>query len=217
MDDDGPRLDYAALFTAPGSVLAAPAAVELVRLPALCVRSGVLVGLDPTNIEFYEEDYAPYERTIAPGLYAGRACVDRDTRSVAVSWLQLRRSPVVRWLRAAPPVDVVAGLELYEPGAPFGYECRGTAALGDAEALAPFVRRPDRLRDAVELALLQRDSPPFAAIPLHAASGANLWVMSVHDGGPVHAFWGLDAGGEAVALVSDCFTGYHGACPPALR
>lgn len=203
-----PRADYAALFAGGGDVLVDPAAVEIVRLPALCLPSGELVGLDPTHIGCYDLDYAPYAATIAPGLYAGRACVDRATRSIAATWLQVRRAEVVRWQLAAPSDDALADLQLHAPGTPYGYECRGVGGLADARALARHVRDPTRLRHALDRDLTGDAS--HAAIALDDR-GANLWAMRVHDGGPCRAYWGLGARDEIVALVSDFFTDFHAA------
>ena len=206
---DRPRIDYAGLFAGSDAVLVDPAEVEVVRLPALYVPRGALVGFDPTNIGAYDLDYAPYEATIAPGLYAGRACVDRATRHIAATWLQIRRAEVVRWQLAAPADDALAGMPLHQPGTAFGYECRGFGGLADASALARHVRDPVWLRDALERELLTGDEH-HAAIALDDA-GANLWALRVHDGGPCRAYWGFDQRGELVALVSDFFSEFHGA------
>lgn len=205
-----PRLEYAAVFDAPAAVFADPDAVEIVRMPALCVTTGELVGLDPFNIGCYDLDYAPYERTIRPGLYAGRACIDRATRHVAATWLQVRRATVVRWELATPSEEALEKIQLHEPGAAFAYECRGVGGLADAHALAPYVRNPTRLQHA--LASLRGDEPRLAALPL--GGQANLWVVDAHDGAPCRAWWGLDAHGEVVALVSDFFSSFHACCPP---
>lgn len=211
---DRPRVDYAALFARSDAALVDPAAVEILRLPALYVPKGELVGFDPTNIGAYDLDYAPYEATIAPGLYPGRAIVDRETRHIAATWLQIRQAEVVRWQLAAPADDALAELQLHEPGAAYGYECRGVGGLADASALARHARDPVWLRDALERELLH-SGEHHAAIALNNA-GANLWALLVHDGGPCHAYWGFDERGEIVALVSDFFSDYHGArlCAP---
>lgn len=205
--DAPPRLDYAALFAASDAVLVDPAEIEVVRLPALCVPTGELVGFDPTNIGAYDLDYAPYATTIAPGLYAGRAILDRATDHIAASWLQLRRADVVRWQLASPADDALAELQLHAPGTPYGYECRGVGGLADAHALARHVRNPTRLRHDLDRELLGNKAR-HTAIPLDDR-GANLWAMWVHDGGPCRAYWGLDERGQIVALVSDFLTGYH--------
>lgn len=80
MTEHAPRYDYAAMFDDPAAVFADPSAIEIVRMPALHVPTGELVGFDPHQIGCYDLDYAPYEQTVAPGLYAGRACRSRDER-----------------------------------------------------------------------------------------------------------------------------------------
>lgn len=201
-----PPIDYTALFAGSDAVLVDPAQIEVVRMPALCVTSGELVGFDPTNLGAYDLDYAPYEATIAPGLYAGRACVDRATRHIAATWLQVRRAAVVRWQLATPAADALAELPLHEPGTPYGYECRGVGGLADAHALARHVRNPTRLQYALQAAL-QADTP-LTALALDDR-GANLWATRAHDGAPCRAYWGLDEREEIVALVSDFFSDYH--------
>lgn len=213
MTEHAPRYDYAAMFDDPAAVFADPSAIEIVRMPALHVSTGELVGFDPHQIGCYDLDYAPYERTVAPGLYAGRACVDRGSGGVAATWLQLRRAAVVRWALAAPSAAALDDLTLHVKGTAYGYECRGTGGLADAHALAPYVRRPERLLHKLERA--RSADTPYSAVLLSDA-GPNLWVTNAHDGGPCRAFWGLDSEGQTVALVSDFFTGYHAARPRPL-
>ncbi|MCY1060551.1 hypothetical protein [Nannocystis sp. SCPEA4] len=91
-----PPRDYEQLFASPDAVFDPPGAVEVRQGPALLLTSGRLLGFDPTNAAFLAEDYAPYERAVAPGLYPSWVCLDVGTRCVCAVKLRFADRPVAR-------------------------------------------------------------------------------------------------------------------------
>ncbi|MDC0668353.1 DUF4241 domain-containing protein [Nannocystis radixulma] len=210
-----PPWDYEQLFASPDALFDPPGAVEVRPGPALLLTSGRLLGFDPTNAAFLAEDYAPYERSVAPGLYPSRVCLDVGTGCVCAVKLRFADRPVARWSVAGVPAEDhlrIASRFNTPPEAPFAYECRGFAALCDADAMTWIREHEDTLPQAVLDALADRKSrAPDQVLRLGDADPApELLVLKAHDGSPCRSWWGEDNDGNLVALVADLYNrGYH--------
>jgi len=212
-----PPRDYALLFTSPDAVLGPPGAVEVRPGPALLLTSGRILGFDPTNAAFIGEDYAPYERSVAPGLYPSWVCVDSDTERVCAVKLRFVDRPIARWLVAGvAPGDHLRIASRFNtpPKEPFAYECRGFAALCDADATTWMREHEDTLRDAVLADRAHAQVLRFG----DEDPGPEVLVLRAHDGSPCRSWWGEDHDGNPVALVADLYKrGYHGARTRRIR
>jgi hypothetical protein len=207
-----PAIDYGALFTMD----------DVVRLPALIVTSGQLIGFDPTQVEseMFDSDYAPFATTVAPGVYPVSGVVARDdfdAQQICAVQVRFKKAPVVRW-RVATPFDVdvarIAGLWNSDVTQPYRYECRGRGGLADARALkAAQRRRRARVQDVLEVTR----GAAFGSLQIDDETGANVLVVKAHDGGPCGSWWGEAEDGTIVQLVSDLFRDDHGWLPAHVR
>ncbi|MBZ5708650.1 DUF4241 domain-containing protein [Nannocystis pusilla] len=214
-----PPRDYEQLFTSPDAVFDPPGAVEVRPGPALLLTSGRLLGFDPTNAAFLDEDYAAYERTVAPGLYPSWVCLDVGSGRVCAVRLRFADRPVARWSVAGVPAADhlrIASRFNTPPEAPFAYECRGFAALCDADAMTSIREHEDTLPQSV---LDATAAAPDQALRLGDADPApELLVLAAHDGSPCRSWWGEDGDGNLVALVADLYNrGYHRARARTVR
>ncbi|MCY1060552.1 hypothetical protein [Nannocystis sp. SCPEA4] len=94
------------------------------------------------------------------------------------------------------------------PEEPFVYECRGFAALCDADAIPRIREHEDTLSQAV---LDATGASPHQVLRLGDTDPApELLVLKAHDGSPCRSWWGEDSDGNLVALVADLYNrGYH--------
>ncbi|WP_100793263.1 DUF4241 domain-containing protein [Nannocystis exedens] len=211
--------DPALLFTSPDAVFDPPGAVAVRPGPALLLTSGRIVGFDPTNAAFLAEDYAPYERSVAPGLYPSWVCVDGGTGNVCAVKHRFADRPVARWSVAGVALEEhlrIASRFNTPPAEPFAYECRGFAAFVDADARTWIREHVDALRGAVLEAMVGAPADRTARAPDQVLRpsdddlGPELLVLRAHDGRPCRAWWGEDDDGNPVALVADLYSrGYH--------
>ncbi|WAS90079.1 DUF4241 domain-containing protein [Nannocystis punicea] len=214
-----PPWDPALLFASPDAVFGPPGAVTVRPGPALRLTSGRIVGFDPTNAAFLAEDYAPYERSVAPGLYPSWVCVDRGTGNVCAVKLRFADRPVARWsVAGVAPADHLRIASRFNtpPTQSFAYECRGFAALVDADARTWIREHADALPGDVLEAMVGAPADRTARAPDQVLRfgdddlGPELLVLRAHDGRPCRAWWGEDHDGELVALVADLYSrGYH--------
>jgi hypothetical protein len=163
--------------------------VEVVQATDLTVPSGKIVVCDPT-----ENDKGPFERMIPPGKYPIVLSVGNGDTVVAAK-LQVEPIEAVRWERAT---------WLNKQG----HRCRaygvetGTGCFVDFEAAG-------HLDDHGNIPRFRKRSPknPHAALWSHGVlapeTGANVITFATGGDGGVASYWGLDSGGEVVALVSD--------------
>jgi hypothetical protein len=172
--------------------------LERLELGALTLPSGQVIACDPTY-----EDFAgrpPFQRAVRPGRYPvalTQARVgDEPYVRIAAAALLLRDEPPTRWTLALTGEQRLADLG---PGEIYGYGVDGgTGCFVDAEHAAEFGPRLfARLRKAYERANFEplifplRDEPAVAVF------------QSGFGDGFYASYWGLDARGEAVCLVTD--------------
>lgn len=209
-----PAVDYDALFAPAGS---RPEGAQIVRLPALVVPSGELVAFDPTNLAFFDTDYAPFATRVAPGLYPVFTYVRGGQVNAAM--IRLQSKPATRWRVASPWLRDVQGIAAEyneDPDEPYRYECRGHGALSDMRPLRAALADLDALSDRIESALFTKGAPPYGQIEI-GDDESHFWGFYVHDGGPCPSWWGEAEDGTTVALVSDFFRDDYDSLPPGLR
>jgi hypothetical protein len=182
-------------------VLRRHAAGEL-RLP-----TGRVVACDPAAPET-----DPYTVGVAPGSHPVVLSVahfeeDGDQR-VAGAMLVVSDGAPVRWelaLVAGQDASELEGDEVFGYAVESGFGC-----LMDAESAARYVDAleeddsslEERIADALDATYV--DTWSWANVPIDAASGLNLAAFSAGMGDGLYAsYFGFDAAGEVVALVTD--------------
>lgn len=194
--------DGATITDAQGAI----ATIQVQSLGDLVALRGQIIACDPlTAVE-----PRPFAQRVAPGRYPVFASVamlaDGDQR-VACVMLRLREAAVARWEMAR--MEGQDNVELREDEF-FGYPVdAGVGCFMDAHAAATLDARyesdesyDEALIDALEANRGQNWD--YANITLDEANGANLVMFASGWGDGVYAsYWGYDADGEPVCLVTD--------------
>ncbi len=175
----------------------------------LVVTSGHLVACDPLAMP----DTSPLADPVPPGRYPVILSVAEwpsGDQRVACALLRLSEHPAVRWEMAAPQGQTLSALT---PGETFGYPVdAGTGCFMDADAsralLAPVAPSAagkdasDELLDVLDEHEVYTWS--WADLTLDNTTGANVIVFSSGWGdGFYSSYWGYDAAGQRVTLVTD--------------
>jgi hypothetical protein len=155
-----------------------PRPAGMVTLP-----SGRLVVGDPTN-----GGHAPLARRVPPGRYPATVSIVRrgsSERRVAAAMLRFRAGPVVLWEPAEP--EGKDADDAPSPEAYFGFGVgSGLACFADSAAPLPYEVKPSAEHTVTELSVGDGTISVFSA-----------------DGGTYASFWGLDASGMPMVLVTD--------------
>lgn len=182
------------------------ATMRVYSLGELVAPSGVIVACDPLTAIAPK----PFARRIAPGRYPILVSVaqlaDGDQR-VACAQVRLSDAPVARWemARLEGQEQVALG-----EGEFFGYAVdAGVGCFMDAQAASALDAHYERdesydeaLIDALEAH--HTDSWDYADIALDEGSGLNAIMFTSGWGDGVYAsYWGYDASGAPVCLVTD--------------
>lgn len=180
-------------------------------LGKLVVTSGKIVACDPLIMP----DELPFADTIAPGRYPviiSVAELAANDECVAFALLRLSERPAVRWENAAPQGKNLVELEpnhVYRYGVDTGTGCFMDADAAQAlQALANAAKRGDHEDDSGLMAALLASGNGIggwqANFVLDEATGANVIAFTYGLGdGFYPSFWGYDASGQRVALVTD--------------
>lgn len=192
--------DRRVLLSRNARVVAASTVYRAVReeLGVLTLPSGQVLACDPTWQDF---DRRPFARQVRPGRYpvvltTMRADAGAAHASVAAAALVLRDELPARWELALAVGQRLADLQ---PGQLYGYGVDGgTGCFIDAEFAESFGKRNfQRLLRAYEgsgfrpLIHVVKDEPTIAVF------------QSGWGDGFYASYWGLDARGEPVCLVTD--------------
>ncbi|HZC08255.1 MAG TPA: DUF4241 domain-containing protein [Ktedonobacterales bacterium] len=173
---------------------------DLVALTGRIIACDPLTAIDP----------APFARHVAPGRYpviASVAALANGDVRVACVMMRVSDAPVAEWEMAR--LEGQESVEL-DTGEFFGYPVdAGVGCFMDAQAAVALDARYDSdesfdeaLINALETNRAQHLD--YAAVTLDEASGVNLVMVESGWGDGVYAsYWGLDAGGAPVCLVTD--------------
>lgn len=212
-----PAIDYARLFVEPDAVCEPAGSVSVRSSRAVCIVSGRVIGLDPTWAAGCPRDYAPYSREVPPGLYGTRVCIDARSRRVCAAMLQIATRPIARWRVAgvaAVDHERIGRSFNRPPDEPYEFECRGTAALCDADVLKWIAAHADAYREILSRDFFGKDrTEPDTSMHVGDDEELDLLALSAHDGRPCRAWWAEDDAAEPVALVLDLFSSAHGTRP----
>lgn len=175
-------------------------------LGELVAPTGQIIACDPlTALE-----PPAFAQRVAPGRHpvvASVASLANGDIRVACLMLRLRETPVVRWEMAR--LEGQDEVELKEDEF-FGYAVdAGVGCLMDARAAAALDAHyesdegyDEALIDAMDAS--RADGWEHTVVTLDEASGANLVMVESGWGDGVYAsYWGYDANGAAVCLVTD--------------
>jgi len=158
-----------------------------VAVGRLNVTSGRLVATDPlVNIE-----RKPFSRSIPPGKYPVFLTIDKAEQAIAFALLKLGEGRPIRWEKAEPGPGYFVDA---------GVGCFADAATGDL-IRAKQARSPE---DWLFAAMKPVGPGEGVNVCVDPASGANL--IAFHSGigdGTYPSYFGFDAAGAAVALVTD--------------
>lgn len=201
--------DFALAFQDGATTTDAEGTVTTIRvqpLGELIVPTGAIVACDPlTAIE-----PTPFDIHITPGRYlvmASLAADAEDDQRIACVMLRLRDTPAVRWEMAR--LEGQSGVELRDDEF-FGYPVdAGVGCFMDAHTAAALSARYDSdegydeaLIDAMEAN--RADNWDYANVTIDDATRANLIMFASGWGDGVYAsYWGYDAQGTPVSLVTD--------------
>lgn len=172
----------------------------------LTVTSGSLVACDPAAALEAE----PFTLAVAPGRYPLTLSVahfEDNDRRVAGAMLRIGEREAVSWQLALLPGEDPVELKEEEI---FGYPVdSATGCLMDEGAAQIFIDRLEKDEDFFdeigdELEKTYVDTWAWANVVLDEASGLNMIVFSTGMGDGLYAsYFGFDAGGEVVCLVTD--------------
>jgi hypothetical protein len=171
----------------------------------LQATSGAIVACDP----FVAMGVTPFLRTVPPGSYRTSIAVARfgDDERIAFAQLEIADRPVERWELATIGGQDAATLG---PDAFFGYGVdSGTGCFMDAEAArlldARMREEPDFFERMIEtMDLTYRHTRSWAPVKPDDRRPENVLCFSSGFGdGSYPTFYGLDAGGDVVAFVTD--------------
>jgi hypothetical protein len=178
-------------------------------LGELIVTTGQIVACDPLAIP----EMPPFADTVPLGRYSVIVSVaewpDGDQR-VAFALLRLGERPIARWEIAVPQGRTLSSLKL---GHIFVYPVdSGTGCFMDLDAARALLARAEQaaarqedneeLFDALKKTYVNTWS--WTVLVLDEVTGANVIAFSSGWGdGSYPTFWGYDADGQQVALVTD--------------
>jgi hypothetical protein len=175
-------------------------------LGELVLPSGAIVACDPG----IPDEYPAFGRRVAPGRYAVIVSVAQiaDDQRVAYALLRFADAPPVQWENAAPPRSKVLSIK---PGEEYGYGVdTGTGAFLDAVALQRLREKSEAGDESAWDAFVEQlggnyvDTWSWGNATLDAATGANVIAFSSGYGdGFYRSYFGLDAAGNTVCLVTD--------------
>jgi hypothetical protein len=183
--------------------------LHLHTLGDLVVTSGQIVACDPLAIP----DMPPFADTVPVGRYPVIVSVAKFSggdQRVAFALLRLSERPAAGWEIAVPQGKSLSSLQ---PGHIFVYPVdAGTGCFMDLEAARALTARAeqaaarheddDELFDALMKTYVHTWS--WTDLVLDEVTGANLIAFSSGWGdGSYPSFWGYDADGQRVALVTD--------------
>jgi hypothetical protein len=193
----------------------------LIRVQAigeLTVPTGQVIACDPSRLTPSYDEVIAFERTVPPGRYpvgVSRVVFPLGGERNALATLWLGSTPPVRLELATRPGQDVATLE---PGEIFGHGVdTGTSCFIDHQTAREIVERNKdwdyKVRDG--------GYREFRAVKEHGewknavvdpATGANMLVFgSGYGDGRYASYWGFDADGQVVCLITD-FGLLRGAC-----
>jgi hypothetical protein len=175
-----------------------PVRLEQRAIGELRLPSGRIVACDAV----VEPEYPAFTRTVTPGVYGVHLAIahhDDGDQRIAAAWLRLAAGAPTRWELAEH-----AG----RAGKPASYGVdSGTGAFLSAEAAAAVARCLDAgfaeaAADAMEANYLDTRDWAVLAVPETDGLDVALFSSGLGDGSYV-SYWGLDARGEAVCLLTD--------------
>jgi hypothetical protein len=183
--------------------------LHLHTLGELVITSGQIVACDPLAIP----QMPPFADTVPLGRYPVIVSVAEfpgGDQRVAFAQLRLGERPVARWEIAVPQGKALTSLQ---PGHVFVYPVdAGTGCFMDLDAARSLIARAElaaaRREDDEELfdALMKTyvHTWSWTDLVLDEGTGANLIAFSSGWGdGSYPSYWGYDADGHRVALVTD--------------
>ena len=179
-----------------------PVDIAALMLGTIEVPSGQLAAGDGMRL-----DGGPFVRAVAPGRYPLQVVVARyadDTERVAFALVKFTDKAAVRWSNAlfqgddAEPLaeDELSGYEV-ESGLGSLFEVQALRAYGQE-----FTQSP-RLRQELEQALLRNRRPSWSWAWVSTPVGSGILVTSGDGAGFYGSYWGQDASGAIVSLVTD--------------
>jgi hypothetical protein len=179
-----------------------PVDIAALVLGTIEIPSGQLAAGDGMRL-----DGASFARTVSPGRYPVQVVVARytdETERVAFAQVKFADQAAVRWSNAAFEGDDAEPLAEDELS---GYEVEsGLGSLFDAQALRSysqeFVQSP-RLRQELEQVLLRNRRPSWSWAWVRTPVGSGILLSSGEGAGFYGSYWGQDASGAIVTLVTD--------------
>ena len=175
------------------------ARLECRTIGDLHLPSGRVVACDA----LVEPALPPFARAVAPGSYPvwlSIAHLPGDDQRIAAAWLRLAEGLAEQWEPA-----LLEGLPDQRDPA-YGVDS-GTGAFLSAEA-APLLasRLDDDFAEEAAAAMQAQyaDTREWAILPAPGAAGLHVALFSSGMGdGAYSSYWGFDAGGQAVCLLTD--------------
>lgn len=164
--------------------------------PALVLPTGKIVACDPL---VFLPRAKPFALSVAPGTYPVE--IGFSYRTVGYAAVVIDPAPVVAWRPAQRPGEA----EPSDPRKPRGYGVdAGTGCFVDVLTAQRWTTQGDGVD---LLPLLNRagyDRRDVATVTIEGALGGNLVVFRSGDGdGTYCSYWGIDAAGAPVVLMTD--------------
>lgn len=179
-----------------------PVEIAALMLGTIDVTSGQLAAGDGMRL-----DGGSFSRTVPAGRYPVQVVVARyadDTERVAFAQVKLTDGAATRWSNAIFQGDDAEPLADDELS---GYDVEsGLGSLFEVQALRAYgqeVTQSPRLRRELEQVLLRNRRPTWSWAWVRTPVGSGVLVTSGEGAGFYGSYWGEDASGALVSLVTD--------------
>ncbi|HEX9987404.1 MAG TPA: DUF4241 domain-containing protein [Chloroflexia bacterium] len=172
------------------------AMLEWVQLGEIVLPTGALVACDP----LVTPRRAPFPAHLPAGTYPVWLARDTDDRDAACVLLRLSENAPVRWEQALLPNKDPARLE---PDQRWGYPVdSGVGSFMDAQTAQQVAERPATGK-AILSDVLKRIAPSYANVLVDETTGANVIAFATQGDGVFSTYFGFDAGGGIVSVLTD--------------
>ena len=190
--------------------------MEVIPIAELCLPTGRIVAADPGNLDQRVDAY--FGRPVPPGRYpvdiavrhAGRVGDEAESASTACMRVRFRNAAIASWVIATTADQDAGDLQPFQIHG-YGVDV-GMGSFADSAGLVAVLQRYEAKGETLyDEFYFKKVLPAYTAtngrsanILLDRATGANLVICSSGHGDGFYAtYWGLDAKGKPVCLITD--------------
>ena len=180
---------------------AGPLTIEHHEIGRVRLPTGLIVVCDPLA----DPDVLPYARAVAPGEYPVRLALGRPAdgeERLAAAWIAFRDAPVAAWLGATTKGS--GATKNFDKGFAHPVDS-STSGFMSPEAAKVLDQRiaDDAYTDAIHEMLGAGPEPGGAVVEWPEHPQLNAVIFQTDSDGLYPTFWGDDAAGNPVVLLTD--------------